>query len=64
MDALLTFCDDDVPGSESRDLGLLIRGATGSAETIRLSVGQLRGRILLFQFTPAGLDIVLAESEG
>jgi hypothetical protein len=64
VDALLTFCDDDVPGSESRDLGLLIRGATGNAETIRLSVGQLRGRILLFQFTHAGLDIVLAESEG
>jgi hypothetical protein len=67
VDALLAYCQEDVPGSKgNRDLGLQIRRATGSTEPARmlgLTVGQLRGRVLVFEFRPEGLDVVLAEPD-
>jgi 4-amino-4-deoxy-L-arabinose transferase-like glycosyltransferase len=62
--AVLVLCRDGALGSR-RDtiLTLMVGGATGrdgTPEMVGLSVDQLRGRILIAEFGPAGMDIVLA----
>jgi hypothetical protein len=63
LDAVLLFCRDGAARSgPNLDLRLLVRGAAGqheNPETIGLSLEQLRGRLLVFEFGPAWLDIVL-----
>jgi hypothetical protein len=64
VDAVLVFCDREAPGSgRGPALALVARGARDrdvTPETIRLPVDRLRGRVLIVEFGPMEMDIVLA----